>query len=362
MKPEAINPIEAFSATPFSAADNSENAELLLAKDCRNCRSQEIKIHSHYMTQHNGERTVHLCQECGHYFSETQATPIAGLRTPLSEIILVLKARTEGMGLNAAVRTFGYAKNSILNWERRLASLQETLFLYALVHEFLQLVIEGDELYTKVHRNVEPSKSEGWTVVLMERASRFILALKCGRKEQRLFLEAIVALSEWLGQTQELALFTDGERRYSQLLFEICHELIRTGKPGRPFKTLRKGLVNRLKNKSSKRRNSQGKLAKVETPKPEHPETTFTPEEADVHANHVEAFNSCLRRCLSAFRRRTNTYAKGIEGLQRVLDIYYIVHNFVRVHFTTRKVPAVAIGILENGLNWEEVLHLRIQF
>ncbi len=213
MKSDAMTAIDAFAATPLSAKANCD----LFSKDCPNCHSQDIGIHSHYMTQHNGERTIHVCQACGHYFSETQATPIAGLRTPLSEIIRVLKARTEGMGLNAAVRTFGYAKNSILTWERRLAALQETLFLYALVHEFLQLIIEGDELYTKVKRNVEPSQSEGWTIVLMERASRFILTLKCGRKEQGLFLEAVSALSQWLDQTQEIALFTDGERRYSQL-------------------------------------------------------------------------------------------------------------------------------------------------
>jgi hypothetical protein len=37
-----------------------------------------------------------------------------------------------------------------LKWEERLAALQETLFLYALVHEFIKLVIEGDELYTLI--------------------------------------------------------------------------------------------------------------------------------------------------------------------------------------------------------------------
>ncbi len=64
----------------------------------------------------------------------------------------------------------------------------------------------------------------------------------------------------------------------------------------------------RLKNKSSKRRDAEGKRKKGETPKPEHPETTEKPEEKDVHANHVEAFNSAIRRYLAAFRRRTNTY------------------------------------------------------
>ena len=85
----------------------------------------------------------------------------------------------------------------------------------------------------------------------------------------------------------------------------------------------------------------------------------MTVEDNEVHANHVEAFNSSIRRRLSAFRRRTNTYAKEQPHLQRVLDILWITHNFVNPHFTTGKVPAVAIGILKRGLRLEEVLQLR---
>jgi hypothetical protein len=229
------------------------------------------------------------------------------------------------------------------------------------VNEFVKLVIEGDKLYTKVGKNKEASASEGWTIVLMDRASRFIWHLKCGRKEQKLFLEAMMTVAELFERSAEsLQLFTDGEKRYSQLLFDICHEVLRTGKRGRPTKVLPKGMVVRLKNKSSKRRDSEGKLKKVETPKPEHPETTEKPEEKDVHANHVEAFNSAIRRYLSAFRRRTNTYAKSVVGLQRVLDIFWMVHNFVRSHFTTRKVPAVALGIIEKGFTWEDLLQIRL--
>jgi hypothetical protein len=144
---------------------------------------------------------------------------------------------------------------------------------------------------------------------------------------------------------------------YCILLYIFYRKARRTG---RPTKVLPKGMVVRLKNKSSKRRDSEGKLKKVETPKPEHPETTEKPEEKDVHANHVEAFNSAIRRYLSAFRRRTNTYAKSVVGLQRVLDIFWMVHNFVRSHFTTREVPAVALGIIEKGLTWEDLLQIRL--
>jgi hypothetical protein len=160
--------------------------------------------------------------------------------------------------------------------------------------------------------------------------------------------------------TEFLQLFTDGQKRYSQLLFDICNEVLRTGRRGRPSKVLPKGMVVRLKNKSSKCRDSEGKLKKVETPKTEHPETTEKPENKDVHANHVEAFNSAIRRCLSAFRRRINTYAKSVGGLQRVLDIFWMVHNFVRIHFTTRKVPAIALGIIRKSLTWEDLLQIRL--
>ena len=39
-------------------------------------------------------------------------------------------------------------------------------------------------------------------------------------------------------------------------------------------------------------------------------------------------------------------YAKATTGLQRLLRVYWVVHNFLRVHFTIREVPAVALGIL----------------
>jgi hypothetical protein len=45
----------------------------------------------------------------------------------------VLKERVEGMGLNAAVRTSGYSKNTILNWEKRLAALKDYKIVQKLI-------------------------------------------------------------------------------------------------------------------------------------------------------------------------------------------------------------------------------------
>ena len=43
-----------------------------------------------------------------------------------------------GMGLNAETRTFDFAKNTILSWERKFSDLHRVLLLYTLVHEFLE--------------------------------------------------------------------------------------------------------------------------------------------------------------------------------------------------------------------------------
>ena len=229
------------------------------------------------------------------------------------------------------------------------------MILFALLHNFLKLIIEGDEVYTRVGKNGPPNESLGWTVVLMDRATRFLWELQCGRKDRKLFRKALRILRELVIKTGDISLITDGERRYGSVLFEICYELLKTGKRGRPRKTLKKGVKVRIKNKGSQAHKKGRKRPKYEAPCPEHPETTQDIDDNAINANHCEAFNSSLRRRNSTFRRETNTYAKNEEGLQRTLDVFWVVHNFMRPHFTTKEVPAVALGILDSGLSWDEL-------
>jgi len=72
----------------------------------------------------------------------------------------------------------------------------------------------------------------------MDRASRFIWALECGRKDRKLFKKVLRVLCRVIRKTGDLSLITDGERRYGNLLFELCSEVLREGKVGRPKTTL----------------------------------------------------------------------------------------------------------------------------
>ena len=176
-----------------------------------------------------------------------------------------------------------------------------------------------------VHKKVSPDESQGWTVVLMDRATRFIWDMHCGRKDRKMFKKAMGLLCQVIQQTGDLTLLTDGERRYGSLLFELCSEALRNGQRGRPKKTLPKGVKVRIKNKGSQRHKRGPKRPKYQAPYPEHPDTAQPLATTEIHANHLEAFHTSLRRRCAAYRRRTNMYAKKTGRLQERLDVYWIV-------------------------------------
>ena len=270
-----------------------------------------------------------------------------------------MRIRSEGLGLRATARVLGVHKETIPDWEQKFASQKDTLMLYAFCHKFVSLTFEGDELYSIVNKRTEPSASQGWTAVIMERVSRFIVDQKCGEKDADLFMSVMESVSQLVDQTEDLTFLSDGERRYGNTLFELCAEVLRDGQRGRPAKVLPPGVKVRIKNKGDQKHKCGPKRAKYQAPWREHPDTKQNLPNSEIHANHLEGQNAAMRRRNSAFRRRTNTYAKSKKGLQRTLDVHQVIHNFVRPHWTTGMVPAVSLGIITGALCLEDILTMR---
>jgi hypothetical protein len=85
--------------------------------------------------------------------------------------------------------------------------------LLVLPHQLLPQLIEGDALYTRVKQNGAPDESQGWTMVLLDRATRFLWDIPWGRKDRKLLKKAMGLLCHVSEQTGDLTLLTDGERR-----------------------------------------------------------------------------------------------------------------------------------------------------
>jgi phage FluMu protein Com len=312
-----------------------------------------------YNTVHNGSRQLIRCGACNRLFAETSNTAMENLKTPISKVASALRLRSEGLSLRATGRVLDSHKGTIANWEKLFADQKATLMLYSFCHEFVSLAFEGDELYTIVGKRTDPSDSKGWTAVIMERASRFIVDQRCGKKDTALFKSVMKTVCQYVDHTDDLSFLSDGERRYGNMLFDLCSEILQTGKKGRPPRVLPKGIRVRVKNKGDQKHKKGRKRPKYQAPQREHPGTNQNLAEPEIHANHLETQNAATRRRNSTFRRKTNTYAKTEEGLQRTLDVHQIIHNYVRPHWTTREVPAVSLGILSKPLTLENILSMQ---
>jgi hypothetical protein len=203
-------------------------------------------------------------------------------------------------------------------------------------------------------RTFPPEASEGWTISFIERESRYWIEASAGLKAAQLFEQGVQRAWQWAEPSAGIRWFTDGERRYGKELWKLASIYLPSNitSDAYPYrKVWREGLEVAIKIKGS-----QGK-ARVEWLKVEHPFTAISLK-SEVHANHVEAFNSALRRRATAYRRRQNHYAKQVKGLQRALNVQRLIHNWVRPHWSLGKhtTPAMKMGFIERPLKISEML------
>ena len=92
---------------------------------CPYCTGKSLEAQRTYTIQCGAPRTLYPCAPCARSFSETRQTPIAQLKTPITLVVQVLAALTEGVGIKAATRLYGVSKNSIYRWQERLSGLKK---------------------------------------------------------------------------------------------------------------------------------------------------------------------------------------------------------------------------------------------
>ena len=192
---------------------------------------------------------------------------------------------------------------------------------------------------------------------MIERESRYWIGAQAGLKNASLFEQGVQSAWEWALPCESIRWFTDGERRYGKELWKLASRYLKQSEttPEYPYrKVWRKGLEVAMKINGS-----QGR-PRVEWVKAEHPLTAIS-DKSEVHANHNEAQNAALRRRSSAQGRRQNLYAKLVDGLQRVLDVQRLIHNWVKPYWGLGKyvTPAMAMGYSLRPLSITELLTQR---
>jgi transposase-like protein len=122
---------------------------------CVHCESEHTVKNG--KDQSNGQSIqTYRCKDCGRRFNQRSGTPMARLRTSSEVIAMALKVRSEGLGIRATGRVLGKSGGSVINWEKRLSA--QFLNWSPEAPAGSEVTLEGDEVYTRVGKNLPPQR------------------------------------------------------------------------------------------------------------------------------------------------------------------------------------------------------------
>jgi len=80
-------------------------------------------------------------------------------------------------------------------------------------------------------------------------------------------------------------------------------------------------------------------------PNPQHISTSF-----------VERQNLTMRMGMRRFTRLTNAFSKKLENHVHALALYFVHYNWMRIHKTLHVTPAMAAGLTDKLMGWEDII------
>ena len=85
---------------------------------------------------------------------------------------------------------------------------------------------------------------------------------------------------------------------------------------------------------------------------------TGQPEFAHISTSIVERQNLSMRMGIRRFTRLTNGFSKKVAQHENAIALYFMYHNFARIHQTIRCTPAMEAGISDHVWSIEEIIAL----
>jgi IS1 family transposase len=197
-----------------------------------------------------------------------------------------------------------------------------------------------------------------WGCLVIERASRFVVAHASGPREEGLAAR-VFAQTKQRSAGQARTWCSDGWRPYPEQLLRTYRQPVRTGRRGRPPLRLPEGV--RL-TQTIKHRDAHGRLLRVET------RATFGAPVAQPAPVHVERRNGVCRDRLNALTRKTHAFAKTATTWDALLDLHVFEQNWLHPHLALRqpvvaadrfydqRTPAMALHLSDHVWTWREFL------
>ena len=80
------------------------------------------------------------------------------------------------------------------------------------------------------------------------------------------------------------------------------------------------------------------------------------PDQKHISTSFVERQNLSMRMGIRRFTRLTNAFSKKLENHVHALALYFVHYNWMRIHKTLRVTPAMAAGLTDKLMGWEDII------
>jgi len=265
---------------------------------------------------------------------------------PVSRRSLVLQCLTEGNSIRATSRLTGASKTTVLKFVAEFGEFSEH-YQDKHLRNLPCTNIQMDEIWSFCgckEKNREtaknPQQGDVWTWTSMCRDTKLMPSWIVGERSQQAANDLAEDLAKRLLNRPQIA--TDGHRSYQQAIVRAFDDRADYGKVTKNYEKSKGGYEIVV---------SVDRTAVL-----------GNPEHSKICTSHVERANLSMRMGMRRFTRLTNAFSKKMENHSAQIAIYFFVYNFIKKHSAIKTAPAVAAGIMDKPMTFEEAIGLFDEF
>jgi transposase-like protein len=325
--------------------------ELVVCPECGEGTNGRIGVHSQ-------QERRYKCHGCGKTFSDTQGTPLYGLKHPHWLVVMVLTLLAYGCPVPAIVAAFGLDERTVSDWQQKAGRHAQQVQAEVVCNGQVDIgQVQGDEFYVKTQCGGV------WIATGMSVFSRWFLWGAVSIERNTALVTQVVKQVKAAAQPQRPILWAvDGFTGWMSAILSVFRTPQHTGQPGRPrllpWPDLH--IVQVIKRYSGRRLTSvERRLAHGARQAAQVLLSTTQVELGCFNTAYIERLNATFRTWLPAATRRSRTPAARRSQLEAALFWMGAVYNFCHVHASLQATPAMAAGLTDSIWSIDQLLRYR---
>jgi IS1 family transposase len=271
-------------------------------------------------------------------------------KLPLAKHVQILSMLVEGSSMRSISRVVGVSINTVT---KLLIDAGTACAVYhdRHVRNVTASRIQCDEIWSFAHckaKNVATAKAapdgagDVWTWTALDADSKLIVWWLVGGRDSEYAIELMDDLRSRLANRVQLT--TDGHKAYLEAVegafggnvdYAVLQKLYGTAPEA-----------------------AKGRYSPAVCIRTRQERIEGNPDHKHVSTSYVERQNFTMRMSMRRFTRLTNAFSKKVENHCHALALYFVWHNFCRIHKSLRVTPAMSAGVSDTLRDMEWIAGL----